>query len=61
MHRACCTLAIVFSLLWSPLPAVAVGPGDRAPDFTLQDLNGGSFRLSEHAGEVVLLAFIGYG
>ena len=61
MRRACCTLAIVLSVLWGPQPAVAVGPGDPAPDFTLQDLNGGSFRLSEHVGEVVLLAFIGYG
>ncbi len=39
----------------------AVVPGDVAPAFTLQDLSGTSFSLSDFAGEVVLLAFVGYG
>ena len=31
--------------------------GDKAPDFELPDENGGVFRLSEHAGERLLLVF----
>jgi peroxiredoxin len=30
---------------------------EKAPDFTLQSDNGDSFRLSEHAGEKILLVF----
>jgi cytochrome oxidase Cu insertion factor (SCO1/SenC/PrrC family) len=43
------------------LPAAAVGPGDSAPDFTLQDAGGASYTLSAYQGKVVLLALIGYG
>ncbi len=39
----------------------AVVPGELAPDFTLQDLTGASYSLSGFAGEVVLLALVGYG
>jgi len=41
--------------------ALALGPGDAAPDFTLQDVNGTSYTLSDYRGKVVLLALIGYG
>jgi hypothetical protein len=42
----------------------APGPGDvgsQAADFSLQALDGSVHTLSEHRGEVVLLAIIGYG
>ena len=39
----------------------AVGPGDPAPDFTLNDLAGVPHTLSSLRGQVVLLAFVGYG
>jgi len=32
-----------------------------APDFTLVDLNGGEFALSEHRGQVVMVCFWGFG
>jgi len=41
--------------------AQAVVPGDVAPDFTLQDLSGASYTLSNLTGQVVLLAFVGWG
>ncbi len=31
--------------------------GDKAPDFTLKDLHGESWNLSEHSGKVVVLLF----
>jgi peroxiredoxin Q/BCP len=31
--------------------------GDKAPDFTLKDLTGEDWRLSEHAGKIVVLLF----
>ncbi len=37
-----------------------VGPGDVAPDFTLQDIHGVSYTLSDLRGQVVLLDLIGY-
>lgn len=43
------------------LEAGAIGPGDPAPDFTLQDVQGNSIALSDYPGHVVLLALIGYG
>jgi len=42
-------------------PSHAVGPGDPAPDFTLQDSGGTPYRLSDYRGRVVLLALVGYG
>ena len=32
-------------------------PGEKAPDFTLKDLNGESWSLHEHAGKTVVLLF----
>ena len=42
-------------------PALAVQPGDLAPDFTLTDVYGGTHSLHEARGKLVLVAFIGYG
>ena len=52
---------VSFVLCVAPVIALAVGPGDPAPDFTLPDVNGTSYRLSDYRGRVVLLALIGYG
>jgi hypothetical protein len=44
--------------------AAAAGPGDvgtPAADFNLPELGGGTHTLSEHQGQVVFLAVIGYG
>jgi peroxiredoxin len=39
-------------------PQQALGEGERrAPDFTLQRMNGETFQLSEHRGEIVVLNF----
>jgi hypothetical protein len=33
--------------------------GDPAPNFSVHDfINGGTFTLADHAGEVILLAFV---
>ena len=47
--------------LMMALEAGAIGPGDSAPDFRLQDVQGNSIALSDYPGRVVLLALIGYG
>ena len=44
-----------------PAPSRAIQVGDVAPDFTLQDVDGTAHRLADLRGNVVLLAFIGYG
>ena len=43
----------------SPLLAT-VSVGDQAPDFTLQDIEGNSFKLSSIQGKIVVLFFLGY-
>ena len=51
-----CSFIIV--LASSCASAVTLEPGATAPDFSLPIVRGGSFRLADHAGEVVLLSFI---
>ena len=43
-----------------PGQAAAVGPGQAAPDFTLNDVNGTPITLSTYQGKVVLLVLAGY-
>jgi cytochrome oxidase Cu insertion factor (SCO1/SenC/PrrC family) len=40
--------------------ATAVVPGNTAPDFTLNDVNGTPFTLSSYRGKAVLLVLAGY-
>src|SRR2546426_11313245 len=62
-------MLLVIPLLSIPLLAIpllagaasAVAPGDTAPDFTLYDLNGVPYTLSDYRGKVVLLALVGWG
>jgi cytochrome c biogenesis protein CcmG/thiol:disulfide interchange protein DsbE len=53
------TAASIFSSGESSPPRAWIEPADsqRAPNFTLDRLNGDSFRLKEHRGEVVILNF----
>lgn len=45
-------------LLAVPVSAAALVPGDTAPDFLIEDVQGGpAIHLSEHQGQVVLLVF----
>lgn len=38
-----------------------VNIGDPAPDFTAQDvMSGQTFKLSNHFGKVIFIAFVGY-
>lgn len=41
--------------------ATGVVPGRRAPDFTIQTAEGGTFRLSGERGRVVVLDFLAPG
>lgn len=41
--------------------ATGVIPGAGAPDFTIETVDGFSFRLSEHRGRVVVLDFLAPG
>jgi len=53
-------LALALLLLSIPLRAsvsILLSPGTPAPDFTLPDIDGGSFTLSEQRGTVILLDF----
>jgi cytochrome oxidase Cu insertion factor (SCO1/SenC/PrrC family) len=56
-------LALAWTLvaILSAASAAALGPGDPAPDFTLNDVNGVPYTLSDYRGQVVLLALIGHG
>ena len=53
--------AVAISIqLGLPGKAAAVVPGQAAPDFTLNDVNGIPFTLSAYRGKVVLLVLAGY-
>lgn len=41
-------------------PAQAPEPGDEAPDFTLESLDGGRVSLSDFRGRVVFINFFGF-
>jgi cytochrome oxidase Cu insertion factor (SCO1/SenC/PrrC family) len=53
--------AVAWLLAGLPAGGAAVVPGDPAPDFTLQDVQGTSHTLGALRGKLVLLAFNGYG
>jgi peroxiredoxin len=53
--RSCLLVALL--ALVQPVVSAAAGVGELAPDFALPATTGGNVRLSEHRGEVVLLAF----
>ncbi len=57
---AAASALMVLAVSWAAR-ARALGPGDVAPDFTRQDVNGTSYTLSDYRGQVVLLALIGHG
>ena len=54
---------VIAALLLAGLraPAMAIAPGNPAPNFTLSDVRGNSYTLSDYRGRVVLLAFVGWG
>ena len=56
------TLATITLVVWGLAPVHAqLAVGASAPDFTLTDTQGISHSLSDYAGEVVVLYFVGYG
>lgn len=57
---AACLMLVVLGLSWlaSPVCAVTIETGDRAPMFVTETLDGDTFNLKEHLGEnIVLLNF----
>ena len=50
-------VVLLLTLLAGSQPALAVGPDDKAPDFTLKSLDGANLRLEEYRGQVVLINF----
>ncbi|MBU2916146.1 redoxin domain-containing protein [Reichenbachiella agariperforans] len=52
-------LILILCLLLSNLVTHAQSVGDKAPDFTLDKLNGGSFKLSQQSDKVVFIFFFG--
>ena len=61
MRRSVFASMVLAALISAAATAQALGPGDPAPDFTLNDVNGVPYTLSDYRGKVVLLALIGYG
>lgn len=64
MKRSLVWLALVLAFLATAAAvpsgsalALCLEPGQKAPDFTLQDINGAPVKLSSYAGKVVLIAF----
>ncbi len=51
---------ILMVCLFLTLPGKGQNVGDKAPDFMLQQLQGGNFTLSEHFGSVVFIFWLGY-
>jgi len=48
---------LLFAIILVPAPAFAIGPGEAAPPFSLQDLNGNAVSLKSLRGRVVCLTF----
>ena len=56
-----CFLTLLLSLAHVGPGWSQVTPGQPAPDFTLQDITGTSYTLSDFRGRVVLLDLLGWG
>jgi peroxiredoxin len=62
--RAAIAVAVVLAMVIAAygattyLNSLAVGGGKTAPDFTVADSKGSTFRLSDHRGEVVVIFFM---
>lgn len=61
MHPNLRPIVLAGLLACGAAPAAAIQVGDLAPDFALLDIHGTSHSLGALRGNVVLLAFIGYG
>ena len=65
-RRVFISLAVIFSvfagyLIWDQINKSVLGGvnvGDKAADFTVSGVNGSSFTLSDHLGEVVIIDFL---
>jgi len=53
-------LALSLTAWCGSAPAQTLKLGDEAPNFTLQDLSGATYTLSDFRGKVVLINFFGY-
>ncbi len=60
MRKFAVSLAALAGLGISTLDAQVPRIGDPAPDFRLDRLDGGQAALSDFAGQVVLIFFLGY-
>jgi peroxiredoxin len=49
---------LIFAI--SPYMAMPQNTGETAPDFTLNQLEGGNFTLSDHHGKVIFIFWLGY-
>ena len=52
--------ALLLLLAWGGKALAVVQTGEEAPDFTLQELDGGQVSLSDFRGKVVLINLFGY-
>jgi hypothetical protein len=53
-------LAALFVFLGTNRSAIAIGDGDKAPDFELDSTKGGKVKLSSLKGKTVLLNFYNF-